>query len=836
MSLRVHPACVIALSLVAWAAACGKEPTGPQSAPLIAIGDTVSGSLAPGAEEVLYRFNAQQDSTYAVFFQVLSGQLELDVQDPTRALLLAVAIADSGSGGVLDHVSGAFVPFSTAPYVIAVRRTGPLTGGRFRFLVYRVRATPEQVPARFTLGDTIAGETLETIADLDQFVFAGQAGQEVIGYAQALAGPTGARLALNIGQPGVTSVGGDSSLELQATGRFLLPATQDYTAMIRAAGDLFLNPPGYHGTYQFQVRTIDHAPESVPAAVVLGDTVSGERLDYVGDIDEFSLPGGGGREINVFLQGTSGGPADNFVLDVRNPGDTSFQTRTISDGASAGLLTNATGRFTVPSVGSGPVLRIRGEWDRYVFADRGPYHLFVYPVNRAPEHVSVSVAIGDSVGEDIELPGDVDEYILTLPDSALVNYVLWRQTAQSTGAVQLEITGPDSGTPPTGIAVSGPAGSVAGTGVGLRLPGTYQLRVSGSGSGDGGYFGEYRLQVLPIDSLPEQAPESLAIGDSITETLAPAGDLDRFVFFGAKGEHVDVRLQALSGTGMVLAVLSPSGAVLAGVFLGDPHSGRLDFTETGWYRVGVGPAQGGTVLEDTGTYRVTIYRVSGAPETAPDSVLVADSVWTESLDFAGDLDEFSIVGAPGTEVALFFLAGSNTTLDVIDSATSDVIVQTPVPGATPRFRLPASRRARVRVYAPGPTNVAVGAYWFFVYPVDRAPELVSPTVVLDDTVAGETIAPIVDVDEFSFDGTSGQVVTVLFDTPTGAGFPGYELQFVDPVADSVLGSAISVNPSSTFGDVHTGPFTLPRTGTFVLRVQAVDNTALGDRPYRFLVR
>jgi hypothetical protein len=140
------------------------------------------------------------------------------------------------------------------------------------------------------------------------------------------------------------------------------------------------------------------------------------------------------------------------------------------------------------------------------------------------------------------------------------------------------------------------------------------------------------------------------------------------------------------------------------------------------------------------------------------------------------------------------------------------------------------------VYAPGPTNVAVGAYWFFVYPVDRAPELVSPTVVLDDTVAGETIAPIVDVDEFSFDGTSGQVVTVLFDTPTGAGFPGYELQFVDPVADSVLGSAISVNPSSTFGDVHTGPFTLPRTGTFVLRVQAVDNTALGDRPYRFLVR
>ncbi|HEU5467107.1 MAG TPA: hypothetical protein VFU75_09460 [Gemmatimonadales bacterium] len=831
MNLSRHRIAVL-LAAVGLALSCSDSPIGPGSTRTpVSVGDTVSGSLAAQQYEALYSFHAVQDSFYAAFLQAAIGGIALDVEDSTRSLLLEHMFGGP-TPQLLDDPGPAFKLPWTGDFVVSVNDPGTRPGTTFRFLLYQVHTAPELIPPRFAIGDTVSGETLETSADVDRFVFAGTAGQEVVAYAQAMSGDSGRRLGISINAPGtpaVTSLGGDTSLEMQSTGRFTLPATGDYNLTVLGAPDLLNQHPGFHGPYRFQVHAVNHHPESVPDSLIPGDTVSDERLDYVGDIDEFRVAAPPGQTVNVFIQGNTGNPSDSFVVDLRHPADTGFSQQTMTSGADPNLLAHATGNFVIPP-GSAPLIRVRGEWDRFNVPDRGPYRIFVYPVNAAPEHNPDSLVLNDSVGETIEVPGDIDTFRLTLPQPALVNYVLRRGPSTSTNALQLAISGPDS------IVVEDPD-SFAASGVALRPAGSYVLRMSGQTSKDGGYVGPYELTAWRIDTMPETAAESLAVGDTVTEPLEPLGDRDTYVFHGVNGQHILVSLEALTGVGYQMAVLDPAGALLSTAYVG-ANTGRIDLTQTGWYHIAIGPNNNGAESIDHGIYRFTIGSVSGAPEHSPDSVVVGDSISTESLDFSGDLDQFRLIGSPNQEVAVFFRTQMYpVTLDVIDTASLQVLASTITSVPTARFKLPASGSTPlIRVYGPGPANGSQGPYWLWVYPVNRAPESVPATVTLGDTVSGETINPLADVDEFQFAGTSGQVVTVLFDTPTGASIPGYQLQFVDASNDSVLAQVTSGNPSNHFGDVNTGPITLPRTGTYLVRVQAADYQAINNQPYKFLIQ
>ena len=88
--------------------------------------------------------------------------------------------------------------------------------------------------------------------------------------------------------------------------------------------------------------------------------------------------------------------------------------------------------------------------------------MLLYKVNRRPETVPDTIALGDSVSrESIDVPGDVDEWRVTVPDSTGVNLVVER--------------GPD-----------GPEGVLAAQlldATGRTLASTYSL---GSGSGVAG--------------------------------------------------------------------------------------------------------------------------------------------------------------------------------------------------------------------------------------------------------------------------------------------------------------------------------------------------------------
>jgi hypothetical protein len=75
--------------------------------------------------------------------------------------------------------------------------------------------------------------------------------------------------------------------------------------------------------------------------------------------------------------------------------------------------------------------------------------------------------------------------------------------------------------------------------------------------------------------------------------------------------------------------------------------------------------------------------------------------------------------------------------------------------STWRLTLPATTEYIVEVSGDAWPDTTAGPYGFQVFPIDRAPENVSPIVAIGDTVVGESLEPVGDADEFTFEAVEG---------------------------------------------------------------------------------
>src|SRR5262249_21179033 len=128
--------------------------------------------------------------------------------------------------------------------------------------------------------------------------------------------------------------------------------------------------------------------------------------------------------INAFLQAEDGSQETWLQLDVLQPGGTVLRS-VQSVGTDTSLFRQATGTFVLPSSGT---YRIRVQSPgEYQDRSRGPYRFFLYRINRPPEHVPATLALGDSLtGEVIDLPGDIDEFTFSVPQTTLAGFALGR--------------------------------------------------------------------------------------------------------------------------------------------------------------------------------------------------------------------------------------------------------------------------------------------------------------------------------------------------------------------------------------------------------------------------
>ena len=141
-----------------------------------------------------------------------------------------------------------------------------------------------------------------------------------------------------------------------------------------------------------------------------------------------------------------------------------------------------------------------------VFRFVGPYRFRVVAVNRAPENVPSSFALGDTVrGEAIFPAGDIDEFTSTgTPGEAVSPW--WRLTANPVpigSLISLEVVDPATGT-----VLAGRGASLVGSGPQYWSPGSfvvppagaYLIRVRG-----GGTFGD-EVGTAPYEFFVKRGP------------------------------------------------------------------------------------------------------------------------------------------------------------------------------------------------------------------------------------------------------------------------------------------------------------------------------------------
>lgn len=834
-----------ALAVLVTAAACGGDPHGPDHPGSgdytpITVGDTVSAILADTADTMGFTFRVTE-AGQMVLFASADGPLQLYVVDSAlersaSSFPLGNVFPEGGPGdGVLARRTERFTVAEGRTYVIRARHTFTATTTiAFRMFLYRIDPAPEHRPATFAPGDTVTGEPLENSADVDEFLLPAQAGAELITYFQGDDSLAVGAVGLTVLRPDGTDLAsvvndtGTTDIEARATGRFLIPADGTYRLAVRG-GIAYGGPRPSVGGYRFQVLAVNRAPETGPSAVGVGDTTTG-AIEHQGDVDEFTITGTPGQEFNVFFQSLGG------VLDAVLEGEVIPPNGVLameSSGQDTSLYAVASRTVALPATGA-VTLRVLGRDDRYEL-DRGSYRFYPYPINRAPESGPAALTLGDSADGTLELPGDVDEFQLTVPSTQLANFLLQSPTGRGTITLtRLDVTGAIFIGEQTLFGGTGGVPIGTGTGPFQLAQSVYRLRV-GSGSDPDAFRGPYRIATYVIHPAPESVPATVAYETPVTgETIAPVGDYDEFSFTGAKGDVLTGWLRPSGGSSafaLGLTVTRPGvfgGLAFASqIFGGDSvQTGRFILPADGPYQVTVGGD--GTQLGTGGSYRFTLHRLDTQPEHVPAAIAPGAAVTTETIDAPGDVDEYVLSAAAGTELQVTFrgIPQTNLKLEVDAPVTYDSLKGTDSFGfmqATGRFLMPAGGSVRLRVYQPG-FGTSTGEYIFSVIPVQRVPESVSAALTRGVTVQGESLGYPGDIDEFTFSATAGETITAFVQTPQGFfGLGSALLEVIEPGTGDVLGSAMSHNPSPGPHGDSTGPITLTVSGTYRVRVRCTDD-------------
>lgn len=811
---------------------------------LLASGDTLTGAVSA--------------TTPAVFRTAVKAGNQLAIYLDAGPNVIMTVLSTSGTVLTTWRGSGDLSGATTLPFVLPSASDDALYDLEIAVAPndtqeesFRLRATtvdprPEHTQAAMTLG-TVVQDAIDDPADIDEYTFNATAGQLVELYVQQL--DTGVPGGVIVGVVpdatlsccggGATSTPPDSDLESKASGLITLPTTGRYRVSARALARN--GTPTYVGGYRFEVFAIDSLPEHASATLTAGDTVANESIDHVGDIDVFTLAGTPGAEYNVFLE-ASGILPHRVTAEV--PGRYELAT-TAAPGTP--LLQNASGRFTMPPSGSMTIRVHDANTANGVY--RGPYRLFAARIDHAPEGIAPAITPGAPIMSALEVPGDIDEYSLTLSTPTTLNLMVTRGADAIGSTLQVQFGGTGAQYDPVYYVPSSTTSVSSGH---LDLaPGTYKFTASGTSSRGDGYRGSYQLELRPVNPAPESVPARIAVGDTVRgEALEYAGDVDTFALPIVAGDTVNITLATPGQPNPGLYFYLQDATTHVRVGWGSSQSGRLE-PDPGTYQLVVGSQGGGEVPSEKGPYELAIDRVSARPEHHTATIALGDTVRDEPIDYPGDYDDFLVHGQPGQEIYATFtwvpdgsmgpyLNGAGS-LAILDSASGVILGGTPSyggAGMSGRVAIPASGVVRVRVQGLSEsfTGGFTGGYWFVVVPINRAPETRGTAFALGDTVA-DAIQPSVDIDEFTFNSVAGQSIDIFFQAPNGLASPsfsGLQLDLIDQTTGALVATMLVHNYTPNLEDINLRGVVLPSSGSYLVRVQSMPDL-YGYGNYRFRI-
>ena len=275
---------------------------------------------------------------------------------------------------------------------------------------------------------------------------------------------------------------------------------------------------GDSGRFQFKIVPVHTPPEIAPSQFTLGGTISGETIDPRFDTDIFTAHGDSGQII--------AGAVKPLGSD---PGGITLYVET-----AAGQFIALVPAASEPLMSTGPIPLLASGNYRFVVRSahyRGPYRVWSYLINPAPEHSAVALVPNAVLSsERIDQPNDIDQF--TLVDTVGAEFLAFLQASRHFF-----------------MHVRAPGGTLIGPGVGMQVDadtallhhslgsirldsaGTYSVRVFGGYPGEWlmADTGAYRVLLQRLDRRPESATASVVVGDTVTgEEIYPAGDVDEF--------------------------------------------------------------------------------------------------------------------------------------------------------------------------------------------------------------------------------------------------------------------------------------------------------------------
>jgi hypothetical protein len=706
-------------------------------------------NLAPAGDVDEFTFYADAGSEYNVFLHSARSpfvRLQAFDQGGNYVAFVDAVAADTG---LFDHATGRFLRAS--PGTLTLRVFGEADHsvsdtGSYRLYIDRINPLPEHVAAAIVPGDTIAGESIDQAGDVDEFTFSGNAGDEMRLAFQSL--PPSDVLRADVLSPGNQSIAyaetffSDTTLYQSVTGMFTLPATGTYRIRVASPNSRSGDDTG---PYRFFLYRINRQPESTPATLALGDSLTGEGIEVAGDIDEFRVvvPDSTGAYLVVELESPLLGSGSLFAEIVDSAtgevkGSAAIQT--------AGVR-SPSGRLKL-----GPGAHIVRVATALLPTLRATYRIWLYSFSMGPEAVADTFAIGDTVtGESVEPWGDADIFHFYGVRGDHVN-VLFQGLAPVFETVWLRawLTTPGSPEAYPAVIVGSPTSSASlesfqSTRLDLPVTGWYNLMISGA-SNVIGERGPYRFAIVREDSLPEHVSASLVPGDSVgNEPIDTPGDWDQFAVTATPGQELGIIFDGKDGTvdpfPYVRARDPANDDSLAGTvgqserFTGPftvPASGQVKITvyePVGFYRT-CSDATCGSAFRFVGPYGLSVVTVNRAPESAAAAYTVGDTLRGEAIATIGDFDQFTSSGTPGEPLGVFFRMTAppvgqqfhGLTVEIIDPATGDTLAgrgaetfgqQFWQVGA---FNVPAGGNFVIRVRGTGfwGEDLTTGPYEFFI--------------------------------------------------------------------------------------------------------------------------
>ena len=437
-----------------------------------------------------------------------------------------------------------------------------------------------------------------------------------------------------------------------------------------------------------------------------------------------------------------------------------------------------------------------------------------------PELVPAAAAIGDTVsGETIGSQADVDRFVLQGDAGSQVVVVA---DALDGAAALLAIRLTDNAGVTLGdeLRIPGAAPATLTSGrITVPASGSVHVRVTPDLSSTPIFTGPYRFWSYPVSPVPELHAAAILLSTEVSgERIMPSGDLDEFTFEGTAGEQVSLHLDASHQ--VLLEIVAPSGGLEA--FLGslgnDTSTAPFALAESGTYRARL-TSPG--FVSDTGGYTFTVRSLTGVPELAGDTLAIGDTVSTETLQAAPDYDTFVFHGdrrqqinvllqglaVAGTGTIVARLSGTRTATDSLMLVGSPVSAAALEDHQALRFELPYTGWYRLTVSgAPGP-------YRFAVLPVPTDPEVAPAALVIGDSVLGEVLNPLGDMDQYIVTGAPGDELSIIFSSPAPVNegvFP--RLQIFNPET----GDSLAIEAAQ--GMRVAGPVRIPSGGEIAVSV------------------